>query len=66
MNELSNARWRKSSHSHAGSGDCVEVAAVPGSVGMRDSKDPSGPVLLVARTGMGALLADIRAGRYDR
>ncbi|GAA3933797.1 DUF397 domain-containing protein [Actinomadura viridis] len=66
MNEFSNARWRKSSHSHAGSGDCVEVAPVPGSVGMRDSKDPSGPVLLVARTGMSALLADIRAGRYDR
>lgn len=36
--------WRKSSYSGNNGGDCVEVAA-PGSVFVRDSKDPRGPVL---------------------
>jgi hypothetical protein len=43
--ELTSAVWRKSSRS--GSNDqCVEVATnLPDVVGVRDSKDPSGPVL---------------------
>ncbi|OKI57858.1 DUF397 domain-containing protein [Micromonospora sp. CB01531] len=42
--ELIGATWRKSSRS--GNGECVEVADnVPGVVGVRDSKDPTGPVL---------------------
>ncbi|MEV0429143.1 DUF397 domain-containing protein [Micromonospora sp. NPDC049836] len=44
--ELSGARWRKSTRSGGNGGDCVEVAAnLPGVVGVRDSKDPAGPVL---------------------
>jgi hypothetical protein len=30
--------WRKSSYSGSGGGDCVEVAASPGAVRVRDSK----------------------------
>ncbi|MCW3813800.1 DUF397 domain-containing protein [Micromonospora sp. DR5-3] len=42
--ELIGATWRKSSRS--GNGECVEVADnLPGVVGVRDSKDPTGPVL---------------------
>lgn len=38
-------RWRKSTRSGS-SGDCVEVADnLPGSVAVRDSKDPTGAVL---------------------
>ncbi|MEV7265108.1 DUF397 domain-containing protein [Micromonospora aurantiaca] len=42
--ELIGALWRKSSRS--GQSECVEVADnLAGVVGVRDSKDPAGPVL---------------------
>ena len=45
--ELTGARWRKSTRSNGSGGDCVEVAGnLPGLVAVRDSKDPTGPVLL--------------------
>jgi len=39
--------WRKSSHSGGASGQCVEVASLPGLIGIRDSKNPDGPKLTV-------------------
>lgn len=46
MTELSSPIWRKSQRS-GNEGNCVEVADnVPGVVGVRDSKDPTGPVLV--------------------
>ncbi|RSN41756.1 MULTISPECIES: DUF397 domain-containing protein [Actinomadura] len=44
--DLSKATWRKASRSGENGGDCVELAALPGTVAVRDSKDPDGPVLL--------------------
>ncbi len=42
--DLHDARFRKSSYSIQD--DCVEVATnIPGVVAVRDSKNPSGPVL---------------------
>ncbi|GLY21097.1 DUF397 domain-containing protein [Micromonospora sp. NBRC 101691] len=46
---LATARWRKSSHS-GDEGACVEMAVVPRTVAIRDSKDPDGPVLLFSRS----------------
>ncbi|MCG5472820.1 DUF397 domain-containing protein [Micromonospora sp. LAH09] len=47
--ELNGARWRKSSRSSGNGGACVEVADnLPGVVGVRDSKDPTGPALTFA------------------
>lgn len=39
--------WFKSSYSSDQGGACVEVAAAPGAVHVRDSKDPEGPILCV-------------------
>jgi Domain of unknown function (DUF397) len=62
MNAVS---WTKSSLSHA-NGNCVEVADLPGGqVGMRDSKDVSGPVLLLAPEEWRAFLRGARNGEFD-
>jgi uncharacterized protein DUF397 len=43
-----NARWRKSSYSGNTGGDCVEVAdGCPGTVPVRDSKNATGPALII-------------------
>lgn len=56
--DLSNARWRTSTRSGASGGNCVEVASnLPGVVGVRDSKDPSGPVLVFGPTTWRAFVA---------
>ncbi|GHJ13478.1 MULTISPECIES: DUF397 domain-containing protein [unclassified Micromonospora] len=46
MADLTDAQWHKSTRSGGNGGECVEVADnLPGLVGVRDSKDPAGPVL---------------------
>ncbi len=45
--ELSEAVWAKSSLSGGNGGNCVEVARLAGGrIGVRDSKDRSGPALV--------------------
>ncbi|MEU5402145.1 DUF397 domain-containing protein [Streptomyces sp. NPDC005963] len=39
--------WFKSSHSNDTGGACLEIAALPGQVGIRDSKNKQGPALVV-------------------
>ncbi|SIN16986.1 DUF397 domain-containing protein [Micromonospora cremea] len=57
--DLTDARWRTSSRS--GNGECVEVADnLPGVVGVRDSKDPAGPVLVFAPAAWRAFVAVAR------
>ena len=38
--------WRKSTYSN-GSSSCIETATRPGTVAVRDSKDPAGPQLAI-------------------
>jgi hypothetical protein len=56
--------WRKSSHSGGTSENlnCVEVASLPtGVIGIRDSKNPSGPHLAVPARVFGELVREIKA-----
>lgn len=45
--DLNRAQWKKSSYS-GNTGNCVEVADLGAAVAVRDSKDPSGAVLVLA------------------
>lgn len=45
MEDKINFRWRKSSYSGNGGGNCVEVADNPQRVLVRDTQDCTGPVL---------------------
>ncbi|CCF66136.1 DUF397 domain-containing protein [Nocardia cyriacigeorgica] len=64
--DLSQAAWFKSTHS-GGQTDCVEVAWLgDGQVGVRDSKNPTGPALVFAPTQWDAFAGALRAGDFDR
>jgi hypothetical protein len=56
--------WHKSARS-GNRGNCVEVACLRLVVGVRDSKDASGPALAFAAPGWRSFLADAKAGRFD-
>ena len=62
---FTNARWRKSSRSGHQNDQCVEVAGVRDVVGVRDSKDPSGPKVVLRSSAFRRLVADVRGGAYD-
>ncbi|WP_328431385.1 DUF397 domain-containing protein [Streptomyces sp. NBC_00453] len=47
---LDGLAWYKSSYSAGNGGECVEVAARPGRVHVRDSKDTTRAALAVERT----------------
>lgn len=61
---LAGARWFKSSRS-SGNGQCVEIAHLDGGVAVRDSKDPSGPVLRFTRSEWEAFIAGAKGGEFD-
>lgn len=67
MHDLVGAVWRTSSRSND-QGLCVEVAdnlaGVHGVVGIRDSKDQAGPVLVVSPSCWTSFVDAIRAGRF--
>ena len=64
--ELSDASWFKSSYSQAG-GDCVEVAHLTtGTIGVRDSKNSTGPALVFTPLEWDAFTADIQAERLNQ
>ena len=55
-------RWRKSSYSGNGGGDCVEVARnFTRIVVVRDSKDPHGPVLIISKDDWTSFIGRLRA-----
>ena len=56
------AAWRRSSRS-SDTANCVEVAAAGSAVGVRDSKDPDGPVLVLPATAWTHFVTAISSGR---
>ncbi len=62
--EVAFTGWHKSSYSNA-NGGCVEVATADALVGVRDSKHPTGPVLVFTPQEWSAFLAGVRRGEFD-
>jgi Mrp family chromosome partitioning ATPase len=61
MNTADHLRWRTSRRSGNGE-NCVQLAVSSGGVLVRDSKNPTGPVL---RADLATLLAEVKSGRLD-
>ncbi|GAA3069685.1 DUF397 domain-containing protein [Streptosporangium carneum] len=75
--DLNTLKWRKSSLSGNNGGDCVEVAELEhpaqrpdhkqdAVLALRDSKDPSGPVLFFNDAEWAAFLNGVKAREFDR
>lgn len=63
---LGRVSWLKSRHSNP-SGNCVEVACLPGGeIALRNSRFPGGPVLLYTRAEIEAFLQGAKDGEFDR
>ncbi|MGA8455570.1 MAG: DUF397 domain-containing protein [Streptosporangiaceae bacterium] len=66
MEESVDLRWRKSSYSGNGGGNCVEVASnLPDGVAVRDSKNPDGPRLASTRGAWSEFVECIKQGEFD-
>jgi hypothetical protein len=52
--------WRKSRRSGEQGDACVEVARFPEAVGVRDSKDPEGPKLVLGQGEFRALVVELK------
>jgi uncharacterized protein DUF397 len=63
MSDFSNAKWHKSARSSTGA--CVEVATLERGVGVRDSKDRQGPILVFRFDEWIAFLGGVRDGEFD-
>jgi hypothetical protein len=57
--------WRKSTVSNP-SGNCVELAELSGGmVAVRNSRQPTGPVLIYTRAEIAAFIQGVRRGEFD-
>jgi uncharacterized protein DUF397 len=57
--------WRKSSRSDTSGGACVEVADLAGTIGVRDSKNPDGPKLVIDTAAWRTFTSRIKASEHD-
>ncbi|MFF3562448.1 DUF397 domain-containing protein [Streptomyces sp. NPDC002574] len=63
--DIDGAVWRKSGRSNP-SGNCVELAALPGGgFAMRNSRHPGGPALVYTRAEIEAFLGGVKDGDFD-
>lgn len=57
-------QWRTSSYS-GGQNNCVQLAAFPAGVGVRDSKNPGAGALHIPAATWAGLTARVKAGEFD-
>ncbi|MCC2265538.1 DUF397 domain-containing protein [Streptomyces sp. CT1-17] len=57
MTNTNDLAWIKSSYSSGEGGECVEVAAAPGAVHVRDSKQPADAMVTVSPQAWAGLVA---------
>lgn len=62
--ELAGAAWRISSHSQQGGSTCVEVAPLPGAVGVRDTTRRDAGTHIISAGAFAALIAAIKRGQF--
>ncbi len=63
---LAHVIWRKSSYS-GGTGNCVEVTgSLSGAVGIRDSKNPEGPALVLTPRAWRAFIEGVKGGEFGQ
>jgi hypothetical protein len=63
--DLSRAVWQKSSRSGPSCDNCVEVAFVDKAIAVRDSKNPTGPVLIFTADEWDAFVGGAKDGEFD-
>ncbi|ROO59302.1 uncharacterized protein DUF397 [Micromonospora sp. Llam0] len=56
--------WRKSSRSDNNGGACIEVANMPHTTAVRDSKDQAGPTLAFTTPTWARFIDSIKAGEH--
>ncbi|BBJ41987.1 hypothetical protein SSPO_047050 [Streptomyces antimycoticus] len=61
---MSDLTWQKSSFSEAAAANCVELAAAPDGIRIRESDEPD-TVLRTSPAPLGALIRSVKAGRLD-
>ncbi len=62
MTDLIGAVWRRSTRSDPSGGNCVEVADnLPSVVGIRDSRNPAGPVPAVSPSALRTFTASLKS-----
>ncbi|MGW3007965.1 DUF397 domain-containing protein [Streptomyces sp. NPDC001219] len=63
---LAASAWRKSSYSNGGDANCVEVNdGFPGAVPVRDSKNPTGGVLLFPAAAWSDFISTVKADQLS-
>ncbi|MGW1290583.1 DUF397 domain-containing protein [Streptomyces sp. NPDC002586] len=67
--DLEGVHWFKSSYSGGGESQCVEAADLTktpyNAMALRDSKAPTGPVLIITTGAFSAFVAAAGGGRFD-
>jgi hypothetical protein len=63
--DFTGAEFRKSTRSGPNCDNCVEVAFKDGHIGLRDSKNPTGPVLTFTPDEWTAFTAGAKDGEFD-